>query len=222
MSDSSISSSRLNADAADVVGSVRDIGWWRALGLRTEDDPLLDVAALRGAVTEGTKVGFLAALRPVGFEYAESDGSVTRMTLEEVRERLAAIDRERAAAALQRREAGAVERLRLGGAKLDEAYAAPDAAVVIVEGAWAGFTRADATAWCWNLFQFEPHGFVHPGSQVRSEAMRLLEAGGLPEVFGYPARARELTATGLTPRSYRGHKVALGARTFTSADVMMS
>src|SRR5690606_37641022 len=72
----------------------------------------------------------------------------------------------------RRREADAEERRRYGWARIEEALSAPDADQVVAEGRWAGFTRGEATAWCWNLFQYEPHGFVHPGSQVRQEAMR--------------------------------------------------
>ena len=107
----------------------------------------------------------------------------------------------------------------LGWAKIEETLADPNADRVITEGRWAGFSRGDANAWCWNLFQYEPHGFTHPGSQVRHEAMQKLQTGGVPEVFGYPERARELAARGLTPREYRRHQEALGAGTFTTLDV---
>jgi hypothetical protein len=73
----------------------------------------------------------------------------------------------------------------------------------------------------WLLFRrlATAHGFVHPGSEVRICALHELEAGGIPSVFGYPERARELEARGLTPQQYRGHKEALGDATFDQADV---
>lgn len=184
-------------------------GWWSDLDLTLTINRLAHDPA-----DPATAQGFLRSCAPVAFAHTNEHGDVEHLTLDEVAERLATIEREQAAVALQRREERAAARLRLGAQKLDEAYAAADAEVVVADGAWAGFTRADATAWCWNLFQFEPHGFVHPGSQVRAEALRLLAGGGLPKVFGYPARARALTDSGLTPRSYREHKIALGAATY--------
>ena len=83
-------------------------------------------------------------------------------------------------------------------------------------------TRGEAAAWCWNLFQYEPHGFVHPGSQLRAEALTQLRAGGLPEVFGYPERASELAGRGITARQYRQHREELGSRNFDPADVRRS
>lgn len=126
-----------------------------------------------------------------------------------IAEQQAAVDREHAAS----------ERLRWGWEKLEAAYALADASEVIAEGRWAGVTRGDATAWCWNLFQFEPHGLTYPGSQVRAEALHKLERGGLPEVFGYPERARAHADRGLTPRTYREHREALGSPTFSPNDV---
>lgn len=126
-----------------------------------------------------------------------------------ITEKKAAVDRELAAA----------DRLRFGWQKVEAAYSLADADEVIAEGRWTGFTRGDAIAWSWNLFQYEPSGFTHPGSQVRAEALQLLESGGLPEVFGYPERARAHAARGLSPKQYRKHREALGAPTFSPSDV---
>lgn len=99
------------------------------------------------------------------------------------------------------------------------AASAPDADNVVATGEWAGFSRARALGWCWNLYQYEPHGFTGPGAQLRHENLRRLENGDVPDGFGYAARARVLEAEGLTPRSYREFKEKLGARTYSPADV---
>lgn len=191
-------------------------GWWDELGfsfhgtrLTTRHERVIEQAALE----------VLAAHPPVGFAGDAEGGTLTASQLAERIEQ--AVDAAEQAAERQR-EADAEERRRLGWAKVEEALSAPDADQPVVEGGWAGFTRGDATAWCWNLFQYEPRGFVHPNSQVRIEAMQKLRAGELPDVFGYPERARKHEARGLTPREYRQHKEALGADTFTSADVKHS
>lgn len=103
--------------------------------------------------------------------------------------------------------------------RFEAALHAADADTVIDDGRWAGFTRGRAIAWCWNLFEYEPHGFVSPGAQVRAEAIAELECGGIPVVFGYPERARQLETNGLTPQEYRSAKLALGATPFSPADV---
>ncbi|WP_053352399.1 hypothetical protein [Leucobacter musarum] len=115
--------------------------------------------------------------------------------------------------------AAAPDRVALVDARVAGAAASIDAELRITDGPWEGFTRGRAIAWCWNLFQYEPHGFVHPGSEVRVRAWLQLEAGGLPAVFGYPARARELEGNGVTPTSYRELRKALGSRTFSPGDV---
>lgn len=99
------------------------------------------------------------------------------------------------------------------------ACAAPDADEPVTEGDWAGFTRARAIAWCWNLYQYEPHGFVSPGSMLRAQRVRELEAGGIPDGFGYADRARRYEAAGVTPEQYRRVREALGSPTFSAEDV---
>lgn len=174
-------------------------GWWGALGLR---GPLGNAAAER-VLREHVPVGFAPA----------AGGSV--LSLEQVGALVDAAEQE----AERAHEVATAERRAADAAEFEAAFDMPDADTVVEEGRWAGFTRGEAAAWCWNLFQFEPHGFVHPGSQVRAEALEKLRAGGLPEVFGYPERARQLAEKGMTPRQYRQHREALGSRMFDPADV---
>lgn len=188
-------------------------GWWGELDLSYHRIPVTTRHELE---VEQAALAVLAAHPPVGFAGDLEGVTLTAAQLKELVERAVADAEQKVEC---QREAGAEERRRSGRARIEEALSAPDADQVLVEGRWAGLTRGEATAWCWNLFQYEPHGFVHPGSQVRHEAMQKLQAGGLPEVFGYPERARELVSRGLTTREYRRHKEALGANTFTDADV---
>ncbi|WP_298040581.1 hypothetical protein [uncultured Microbacterium sp.] len=102
---------------------------------------------------------------------------------------------------------------------VQDALTSPDAETTVDDGAWAGFSRGEARAWCEALFAYEPHGFVSPGSMVRAQALRLLENGGLPEVFDYPARAAALASRGLNPETYRQVQEQLGRRTFFPQDV---
>jgi len=177
-------------------------GWWESLGLRGPLD-------LSGDISERV----LREYQPVGFAPVGNDGEV--LSLEQVVGLIEAA----AGEAKSRRERAVAERRTADVAEFEAAFELSGSDTIVEHGRWAGFTRGEATAWCWNLFQYEPHGFVHPGSQVRGEALINLRAGGLPEVFGYPERARELTNTGLTPRQYRQHREALGAKTFDPADV---
>lgn len=89
----------------------------------------------------------------------------------------------------------------------------------VTEGAWAGFSRSEARAWLRALFDYEPHGFVSPGSQVRVEATRRANQGELPEVFGYPSRAARLRANGLSPETYRLVQRALDRPIFSPSDI---
>jgi len=41
----------------------------------------------------------------------------------------------------------------------------------------------------------------------------------IPDFFGYPERAKELAAQGLTPLEYRAQRELLGAAPFTRKDV---
>lgn len=191
----------------------RHDGWWAELDLRYRRTP---VVARHENVVERAALAVLAVHPPISFAGGAEGGTLTASQLKELVDR--AVEDAHQTAEHQR-ESDAAERRRFGWAMVEEALTGPDADQLVAEGRWTGFTWGEATAWCWNLFQYEPHGFVLPGAQVRHEAMQTLQAGGLPEVFGYPERARELAERGLTPRDYRRHKEALGANTFTAADV---
>ncbi|MFA7498527.1 MAG: hypothetical protein WCY76_07495 [Leucobacter sp.] len=179
-------------------------GWWESLGLHLSPD--LPVAAWQ----------VLCEYAPVGFRSASGGSDVH--SLDEIVALVDAAVRE----ANKQRELAAAERHAAEDAEFEASFGLPDADALVDRGQWSGFTRGEAMAWCWNLFQYEPHGFVHPGSQVRAEALSELRAGGLPEVFGYPERAHELAATGMTARQYREHRRALRSRTFDPADVRRS
>lgn len=98
----------------------------------------------------------------------------------------------------------------------------PGAETVLTEGRWAGFTTANATAWCWNLVQYEPRGFISPNSQVRMMFERDLAQGLVPEWFNYADLARSYEQDGISARAYRLAKERAGARTFTPVDVVMT
>lgn len=171
-------------------------------------------------VLHGASAGGLAILseyEPVGF--ASRSGAADQLTIEQLHERVAAEERAFQREAAEAKAVAAEQLRQHGWEKIEAAYASPYADELVPEGRWAGFSQADATAWCWNLFQYEPHGFVHPGSEVRCRAMAQLESGGLPEVFGYPERAVELRALGLTPKQYREHQEALGVAIFSNSNV---
>lgn len=180
--------------------------WWRRLGLAAPSP--------RDSATARAHRAVLAALTPQGF-VRRTDAGEQRLSLDDV---VAELDLVAATIGLGIRDA-ADERRRYSWERVRAALSAPDASVLITDGPWAGFTRGRAAAWCWNLFQYEPHGFVSPGAPVRAEALRALEAGGLPTAFGYPARAAELERGGLTPESYREAQEALGKPTFSPDDV---
>jgi hypothetical protein len=116
-------------------------------------------------------------------------------------------------------EADADTRSRLGWFALESAGDAPDAGIVIQDGGWAGFTRARARQWCWNLFQYEPQGYSKPLRTISLPGVKEWLGGGVPDVRGYAARARELEAEGVTPEEYRRAKEADGKVTFTRRDV---
>lgn len=188
-------------------------GWWGKLSLCYRDIPTPTGIEFE---TEQAALAVLAAHPPVSFVGDTEGSTITANQLEEL---VKGAIKNAELEAKRRHESAAEQRRVLGSAKVEEALAAPNADRVITEGCWTGFRWGDAVAWCWNLFQYEPHGLTHPGSQVRHEAMQLLQTGGLPEVFGYSERVRELVARGLTPREYRRHQEAFGANTFSAADV---
>lgn len=197
---------------ADTRWSAPSARWWVRLGLRSAFAP---GASANDRSAQRATDRLLADVQPSGF-IRVSDGMA--MSIDDVVSELGRV----ASAEVQRRADDADERRTYGWARVHEALSATDAAEPIDDGPWSGFTRGDARAWSWNLFQYEPHGFIHPGSEVRAKALRLLEEGGLPTVFGYPGRAAELVTQGLTPESYRQTREALGARTFSPGDVSFS
>ena len=110
-------------------------------------------------------------------------------------------------------------RERLGHDAIEAAYAAPDAELVIETGFWKGFTKADARAWSWNLFQFEPYGFIIPTSFATSRQQQELESGLIPENELYAKRARGFVLFGQSPLQYRENRLAMSSPTFCWADV---
>lgn len=110
-------------------------------------------------------------------------------------------------------------RERLGRDAIEAAYAAPDAELVIETGFWKGFTKAAARAWCWNLFQFEPYGFIIPASFATSRQQQELESGLIPENELYAKRARDFVLFGQSPLQYRENRLAMSSPTFCWADV---
>lgn len=188
--------------------------WWEAIGLAAP-------SARHATGNERSRVGaaleVLASIEPTGFTVTDGGGA-HELSLEEVKQRVHAAQAKHDGDV----RAQAEDRRLLGWQKIEAAYAAGDADDVITEGKWEGFTRARAISWCWNLFQYEPRGFTSPNNIVRAKAVKELEHGGIPEVFGYPERARELESRGLTPESYRTHQEALGKRAFSQGDVSYS
>lgn len=118
------------------------------------------------------------------------------------------------------RDAAEASRRALGWSRIAQAYAAADADDVLADGAWAGFTKARATAWSWNFVQYEPFQLLGPLSARRIAREQGLAAGVLPDVVRYADRARELESRGVSPQEYRAAKETLGARTFTPEDVV--
>lgn len=183
-----------------------DSDWWEKLGLRGDASKPTGPYEHRLARAAHD---VLRAHPPTAF--ASGDGAAP-LSLEDV---VALVD---AAAAEAKREheseweRDAEEQRRIGWEKIEGSLAGSDADDRISIGRWAGISRGEAIAWCWNLFQYEPHGFVHPGTEVRARALNSLRAGDIPEVFGYPERARELKARGVLPREYRRYREALGSK----------
>ncbi|MGO3146450.1 MAG: hypothetical protein ACTIJ6_02100 [Leucobacter sp.] len=110
-------------------------------------------------------------------------------------------------------------RAQVGRNTIHNAYAAPNAVEVITTGDWADFTAADATAWCWNLYQYEPHGFAYPASAVHMRRERELESGTIPEGGGYAEKARSYVLRGVTTQQYREARETLESPTFCWTDV---
>lgn len=191
----------------------RSDDWWRQLGLGYQG--LVLTSRHEHRIAEAV----LAVLRdhpPVAFA---GNGENTPLSTDDMVALISEATEEAERIGEGERRLAAETRRAEGLERVEAALAMPDADAVMADGRWAGFAKGEAFAWCWALFQYEPHGFVHPGTQVRHEAMRQLERGDLPTVFGYPERAKELAARGLDPKQYRLHKEALGAATFDPSDV---
>lgn len=157
---------------------------------------------------------YLTSVRPTEF-IRTTEADDVRVPLEQVVAELEAIETQCRAAVADE----SLNRRARGWAMVRGALAASDAEVPINIGDWTGFTRGRAIAWCWNLYQFEPHGFVHPGSQLRAERIAELEAGPIPDGFGYAGRATQLESAGMTPETYRQAMDALDKPTFDPGDV---
>lgn len=186
--------------------------WWRKLGLNPQGGLLHMTENERYAVLVAEE--YLRTLEPTRF-VQQKTGGTTELTMDEVVEGLKSIQADVAAEIEQMQQ----NERDLGWSHIRAARAAADAEDILVDGEWEGFTRSDAIAWCWNLFQYEPHGFISPGNIVRHRALDELKAGSVPSVFGYARRARELKLSGATPESYRMAKEAIGARLFDPGDV---
>lgn len=201
--------------ASSETGGRREFEWWQRLGLSAFNPAFNSVNDKR---TLDAKMGVLSSHVPVLFAIALDGDQSAEKTLDEV---IAELGRAEKDVASQIEDA-ARDREQRGRAAMASANAAPDADEIIAEGDWVGFTRANAIAWCWNLYQYEPHGFVLPNSILREQRVRKLESGGIPDGFGYADRARELEAAGTTAKEYRTMKEAQGAPTFSADDVRFS
>ncbi|MGL3148963.1 hypothetical protein ACSS7Z_01255 [Microbacterium sp. A82] len=185
--------------------------WWRQLGLSDSSGPGSSGNQRR---LQSARSDYLRSLRPSGFTRATAEGDAV-LTVEQVAAELDAIDQANTVAVQNE----AHQRGERGWVHVRRALSASDADVPVERGDWAGFTRGHAIAWCWNLYQYEPRGFVHPASQLRAERTSELEAGMIPDGFGYAQRAADLEAAGFTPETYRRAQEALGKSTFSPADV---
>lgn len=192
----------------------RNTDWWDRIGLRYGG-----LHMRGGAINASVRRAAEETLRehpPIAFAAAPG---AEPLTLEELDALLIERGQQAQAKAKRDKARGERERSELGWQRIREAFERPDAGEVITDGGWAGMTRGEAFAWCWNLFQYEPRGLISPGSWVRRKAMEDLLAWQLPEVFGYPERAKEIAANDVTPQEYRRAKEISGSGTFTPEDV---
>jgi len=189
--------------------------WWTGFELKHRPfDCVHDWDRAEEVPWTDPRMALLAGAEPVLFSVPGPDGA-QEVTADELRSRMAD-----AWVAFQAPiEADAGTRSRLGWLALETAPLAPDAGDVIAEGGWAGFTRARARQWCWNLFQYEPQGFSLPVRTIALPGVKEWLGGGVPDMRGYADRARTLEAEGATPEAYRRDKDAKGKTTFTRSDV---
>ncbi|MDQ2624656.1 MAG: hypothetical protein M3Y20_05800 [Actinomycetota bacterium] len=202
--------------------------WWVKIGLSPAGDSPGDTPAARRETRARLEV--LKAFPPPFFAQRADGGSAAdrigaevpadgaqpaRLSLEELRARM-----DEAGAEVRRElEAKETARRALGWTRIQAAYEASDADDVILTGVWEGFTRARATAWLWNLVQYEPYQFSPVFAHFRKAREAAVEAGEIPEVPTYAERARTLEAARMTPHNYRIAQEALGRGTFTPEEV---
>lgn len=177
--------------------------WWYELGL-TAGIGLRDRALIESVLRQYEPVGF----RSITGEDGDSAPGTAAITVSGIAEAIVAAEIK----AKRAREKARATRHLENTSEFEAALASADAGVLVTEGRWAGFTVGEARAWCFNLFEFEAVGAAQPKVQLRFESLAKLRAGELPEVFGYPERARQLHDTGLSPREYRRIREALSAR----------
>lgn len=187
--------------------------WWRQLDL-TFHNELWGVTENERRVHAAYRQ-VLEQVVPRWFEVVDGPAKGERLSIET----LAEWARTAAEVMQEKIQTEHEERRALGWSRIEAAYAADDADVVITKGTWAGFTRARATAWLWNLTQYEPFQFTGVFAQQRVQREQALAAGEIPEVETYSHKARKYEEGGLTPHTYRVAQEALGKKPFTPDEV---
>lgn len=163
--------------------------WWHALRIDAPGHSLRHEAHQ-----------LLQEYQPASFTRTNPDSlNPETLTWGEMLARIAAVETE----SIERESQAQAARLAAEQADFDSAWLHADSAQRITEGSWAGFTRGEARAWIFSLFQFETRGIAHPGSELRFRSLAAARTGETPDVFGYPERARKLADRGLTPHQYR-------------------
>lgn len=169
----------------------------------------LHTLGLSPRATSARQRQLLRSLTPIGFT-RQSEKSTELLSASDVASEIEMIRADEDAAAKADPELRRIRGLR----NVQEALTAVDADEPVMSGSWVGFARGRALAWCWNLYQYEPHGFISPGSQLRMKNIALLKRGELPDGFGYAERARELELSGVDPEHYRTMQSLLGRRIY--------
>lgn len=179
--------------------AARQERWWEDLRLSPFDSRETAVKAV------------LSEYRPIGFVPVDARADAPVSSIEDLvgRIEVALLEEE------LRRIVAVAEGAAVDRADFESAFQRPDADEHVTDGRWAGFTHGEAAAWCWNLFHYEPRG-GDVDVMITVHATRHLREGGLPGVLNLPERARELRETGLTARSYREHREALGEPTVSA------
>lgn len=171
----------------------REESWWQIL--RSATGPIRPEAA----------EAVLAEYRPLGFVPRDTPDDAPVSSVEDLvaRMQVALLEAE------LKRVAQVADREAADRADFESAFARPDADMLVTDGDWKGFTHGEAAAWCWNLFHYELR-HVDVTWMTAVGAMKHLSEGGLPSVFKHSERARTLRDSGLTARTYREHREALG------------